>query len=105
MLPADVRAISVDDHIIEPPHLWQTRLPAKYRDVGPRVIEIDELGDAILAGSTFERYLHAVMVREKWLTGHDGEWKEVFDDEGEIDLPVRKKRVRAALIRLQPLMP
>ncbi len=42
MLPADVRAISVDDHIIEPPHLWQTRLPAKYRDVGPRVIELDD---------------------------------------------------------------
>ena len=30
--------ISVDDHLIEPPHLWESRLPAKYRDVGPRVI-------------------------------------------------------------------
>ena len=42
MLPADVRAISVDDHIIEPPHLWQTRLPARYRDIGPRVIELED---------------------------------------------------------------
>lgn len=31
--------ISVDDHLIEPPHLWESRLPAKYRDVGPRVIQ------------------------------------------------------------------
>ncbi len=30
--------ISVDDHLIEPPHLWQSRLPARYRDTGPRVV-------------------------------------------------------------------
>jgi predicted TIM-barrel fold metal-dependent hydrolase len=33
--------ISVDDHVIEPPHVWQERLPAKYRDVGPRVVSAD----------------------------------------------------------------
>jgi hypothetical protein len=42
MLPSDVKAISVDDHIIEPPHLWQNRLPEKYRDQGPRVVELDD---------------------------------------------------------------
>ena len=31
------RIISVDDHIVEPQNLWQERLPAKYRDRGPRV--------------------------------------------------------------------
>ena len=31
------KIISVDDHVVEPPHLWETRLPAKYKDVGPRV--------------------------------------------------------------------
>ncbi len=29
--------ISVDDHVIEPPNVWQDRLPAKYREVGPRI--------------------------------------------------------------------
>jgi predicted TIM-barrel fold metal-dependent hydrolase len=29
--------ISVDDHVVEPPTLWTDRLPAKYRDEGPRV--------------------------------------------------------------------
>ena len=29
--------ISVDDHVVEPPHVWQTWLPSKYRDRGPRV--------------------------------------------------------------------
>lgn len=31
------RIISVDDHVVEPPDLWQDRLPAKYLDRGPRV--------------------------------------------------------------------
>src|SRR5579885_809777 len=32
------KIISVDDHVVEPPNVWQDRLPAKYRDVGPRVL-------------------------------------------------------------------
>jgi predicted TIM-barrel fold metal-dependent hydrolase len=31
------RIISVDDHVLEPPDLWQSRLPARYLDRGPRV--------------------------------------------------------------------
>jgi predicted TIM-barrel fold metal-dependent hydrolase len=34
--------ISVDDHVIEPPHVWLTHLPAKYRDRAPRVIHDPE---------------------------------------------------------------
>ncbi len=29
--------ISVDDHVVEPAHLWQTWLPPKFRERGPRV--------------------------------------------------------------------
>jgi len=32
---------SVDDHVIEPPSVWVDRVPAKYRDVCPRVITED----------------------------------------------------------------
>lgn len=35
-----MQLISVDDHLIEPPMLWQDRLPAKLREDGPRVIEL-----------------------------------------------------------------
>jgi predicted TIM-barrel fold metal-dependent hydrolase len=31
------RIISVDDHVVEPAHLWDTWLPARFRDRGPRV--------------------------------------------------------------------
>jgi predicted TIM-barrel fold metal-dependent hydrolase len=34
--------ISVDDHAIEPPELWEHRLPASMREAGPRFFEDDE---------------------------------------------------------------
>jgi len=39
--PAPVRytVISVDDHVVEPPHLFSTHLPARLRERGPRIVE------------------------------------------------------------------
>src|SRR5438874_2647143 len=37
--------ISVDDHIVEASDLWMNRLPAKYADVGPRVMRMDDGND------------------------------------------------------------
>jgi predicted TIM-barrel fold metal-dependent hydrolase len=31
------KIISVDDHVVEPAHVWQTWLPTKYRERGPRI--------------------------------------------------------------------
>jgi len=31
------KIISVDDHVVEPPHVWETWLPDKYKDRGPKV--------------------------------------------------------------------
>lgn len=30
--------VSADDHVVEPPHVWTSRLPASYRDIGPHVV-------------------------------------------------------------------
>jgi predicted TIM-barrel fold metal-dependent hydrolase len=43
------KIISVDDHVLEPPHVWQTWLPAKYRDRGPRV-ERRGIGSMVATG-------------------------------------------------------
>jgi len=43
------KVISVDDHVVEPPDVWQSRLPAKLRDKGPRV-ERARWGDFTLQG-------------------------------------------------------
>ena len=40
MLTDDVKLISVDDHIVEPPNVWQDHLPAEYRSIGPRIVEV-----------------------------------------------------------------
>ncbi|HEX9682695.1 MAG TPA: amidohydrolase family protein [Acidimicrobiales bacterium] len=45
------RIISVDDHVIEHANVWQDRLPEKYREVGPRVIQ--ERGHMTFIGGNF----------------------------------------------------
>jgi predicted TIM-barrel fold metal-dependent hydrolase len=37
--------ISVDDHVLEPGHVWESRLPAEYREIGPR-LKTDDQGEA-----------------------------------------------------------
>jgi predicted TIM-barrel fold metal-dependent hydrolase len=39
--------ISVDDHLVEPPHMFEGRLPARLQDAAPKVIEL-EVGKPIL---------------------------------------------------------
>jgi predicted TIM-barrel fold metal-dependent hydrolase len=39
--------ISVDDHVLEPSHVWQERVPKKHRDAAPRLIR-DAEGEAWL---------------------------------------------------------
>ncbi len=41
MLPATTRVLSADDHIIEPEHLWVERVPPRYREACPRIVEVD----------------------------------------------------------------
>jgi len=48
MLTDETKVISVDDHVVEPPEVWLNRLPSKYRDVGPRVVEVDDNGNETL---------------------------------------------------------
>lgn len=36
--------ISTDDHIVEPPHMWEGRFPAKLQALAPRVVDTDDGG-------------------------------------------------------------
>ena len=45
------RLISVDDHVVEPAHVWERWLPERFRDRGPKIVrrgirEIDYVGTA-----------------------------------------------------------
>ncbi len=62
------RLISVDDHVLEPPDLWWSRLPRDVRERGPHVRrERGVLLDALYG---------------RWSSGNDGEWSDVwyYDD-------------------------
>ena len=38
----DMVLVSVDDHVVEPPHLFEGRLPAKYADLAPQFVTRDD---------------------------------------------------------------
>ena len=38
----DMILVSVDDHVIEPPDMFDGRLPAKYQDLAPKLIRRDD---------------------------------------------------------------
>jgi tetratricopeptide (TPR) repeat protein len=57
---------------------------------------VDEVGpDPLVCGTTLERYFAATLAREALILDRQGEFREVFDEEGAIVEAVRKKRVLA----------
>jgi len=49
--------VSVDDHVVEPPHLWQTWLPERFRSRGPRIERHGLAGLKFLGGTQYEYQL------------------------------------------------
>jgi predicted TIM-barrel fold metal-dependent hydrolase len=44
----DMVLVSVDDHVVEPPDMFDNHLPAKYKDLAPQVIQADDGSDVWL---------------------------------------------------------
>lgn len=59
------KIISVDDHIMEPGNVWQDRLPAKFKEVGPRLVRL-KVAEMKFVGGVFS-YREAN-------EGEDGTW-------------------------------
>ena len=47
----DMILVSVDDHVVEPPGMWDDRLPAKYADAVPKLVTKDDGNDFIRSWS------------------------------------------------------
>jgi predicted TIM-barrel fold metal-dependent hydrolase len=47
--------VDVDAHVVESPDLWSSRLPARYRDVGPRLVHAPAGEVALVDGKYVER--------------------------------------------------
>jgi predicted TIM-barrel fold metal-dependent hydrolase len=53
--PAIPKIISVDDHVVEPPHVWRTWLPARFRDRGPTIERRGVAGMRHVGGGHYEQ--------------------------------------------------
>ena len=47
--------VSVDDHVVEPPHVWETWLPQKFRDRGPKIERRGVGAMKHIGGGTYEQ--------------------------------------------------
>ena len=65
------KIVSVDDHVVEPPHVWQTWLPERFRERGPRVVR-----------KRWAPFVHHPGAKYTNTEHPDGEWGDawVYDD-------------------------
>ncbi len=80
------KIISVDDHVVEPPDLWSSRLPERYRERGPRIVR--ERG-GLLGGEG-----------GAWQPSDDGEWADIWHYDGLIK-PVARMSAAVGLGELR----
>jgi predicted TIM-barrel fold metal-dependent hydrolase len=79
------KIISVDDHVVEPAHVWQTWLPEKHREKGPRVIR-ERFGNFnLIAGAKYTNPLDP-----------EGDWGDAWVYEDKL-IYVHKKHVAIPL--------
>jgi len=82
MSPLPFRLVSADSHIVEPPDLWTTRLPAKFRDRAPTIAPTPH-GDRIFSGGKERGGIGLMATAKKYtdpgdlLFTMDGWWKDV----------------------------
>jgi predicted TIM-barrel fold metal-dependent hydrolase len=62
-----LRIVSVDDHIIEPPHVWSDRLPTKYRDIGPRLVRERALAKPEQTAAGRQRNILDIRADDPWV--------------------------------------
>lgn len=74
------KIISVDDHVVEPPDLWSSRLPERFKERGPRIVRERGVIDR-----------HATPI---WQQTDDGEVADVWYYDG---LPSPLNRLSAAI--------
>ena len=79
------KIVSVDDHVVEPPHVWQTWLPEKWRERGPRVER--------KRWAPFEHHPGAKYTNTE---SPDGEWGDAWVYDGKL-IYVNKKFVAIPL--------
>jgi predicted TIM-barrel fold metal-dependent hydrolase len=76
----EYRLIDADCHILEPPHIWDTWLPEKYKSEAPQLVKDEEGGDAWQFGQG-GGLMHIGLVATPGMKYEDMKWKGYgYDD-------------------------
>ena len=79
MLTADTKLVSVDDHVIEPAHVFADHIEPRYREQAPRIVE----GEAGAQGWEWEGRFHPLQFQgnantRHFRTGEEGKGDDLF---------------------------
>jgi hypothetical protein len=69
--------VSVDDHLVEVPDLWECWLPSKFRDRAPRVVAGDSADAWTFEDRRYPVCGTAVLRRDKAPIGHDVTYEDI----------------------------
>ena len=102
----DYRVIDADSHVNEPADVWQPRVPAKLRDLAPRMIEVDggKVGWSFEGGRRVHRVTSACAgIDETAYTADGVRWDEIRP--ASYDPKARLAEMELDMIQAQVLYP
>src|SRR6478752_3660600 len=103
---ADYRVIDADSHVNEPADVWRTRVPAKLRDLAPRMVEVDggKVGWSFEGGRRIHRVTSACAGIDETAYTSDGvRWDEIRP--ASYDPKARLAEMELDMIQAQVLYP
>lgn len=98
MLRDDVQAISVDDHIVEPSHLFEQHIEPRFRDRAPRIVDRDGIQGWLWEDRFYPLSFQGNAATRKFREGESGRGQDLFARRYEDMIPAAydvHERVRA----------
>ena len=98
MLRDDVQAISVDDHIVEPSHLFEEHIEPRFRDRAPRIVDRDGVQGWLWEDRFYPLSFQGNAATRKFRDGESGRGQDLFARRYEDMIPAAydvHERVRA----------
>src|SRR4029450_12815075 len=78
MLHDDVQAISVDDHVIEPPHVFTEHIEPKFRDRAPRIVDRDGVEGGVWEDRFYPLSFQGTSETRKFRAGEAGRGDDLY---------------------------
>src|SRR5712671_5786528 len=78
MLRADIQPISVDDHVIEPEHVFADHIDPKFRDRAPRIVEREGNQGWLWEDRFYELSFQGNAATRKFRANEDGKGDDLF---------------------------